>query len=77
MNLKSNPYLKSATGLEIKDWIWHNAHNDTKYTKVAKTLLNKFNIEDTKFYMVVRCFGKTSLIEVDENNKHYEFPCDH
>ena len=75
MNLKSNPYLKSATGLEIKDWIWYNAHNKTPYTKVAKALMNMFNIDNEKNYMIVKCFGKTKIIEVEEKDKHYEISC--
>ena len=76
MKLNDNPYLKSATGLEIKDWIWYNAHNKTKYTKVAEKLMNCFNLSDEKYYMMVHCVDKTRIIEVEERDKKYALPCD-
>jgi len=77
MNYNTNPYLKSATGLEIKDWIWYNSQHQTKYSSIANKLINKFNIDNNKYYMIVKCTsGKVTIIEVDEKDKHYEIPCD-
>ena len=76
VKVTDNPYLKSATGREIKDWIWYNTHYDTKYTKVASKLMNGFNIFDEKYYMMVHCFDKTRIIEVEKRDEKYQIPCD-
>ena len=76
MKVTDNPYLRSATGLEVKDWIWYNANHDTKYTKIASRLMNKFNLSDEKFYMIVHCVDKTRIIEVPERGEKYQIPCD-
>lgn len=76
MRVTSNPYLKSASGLEIKDWVWYNSMNTTKYTKVARALKSVFNLDDNKNYMIVHCIDKTRVIEVEEKDKKYEVSCD-
>ena len=76
MKVTDNPYLKSATGLEVMDWIWYNATHKTKYTKIASKLMNKFNLREDKYYMIVHCVDKIRIIEVPERNARYEIPCD-
>ena len=76
MKVKDNPYLKSATGLEVMDWIWYNAHYPSKYERVARSLMNKFNLDENKNYMIVHCIDKTRIVEVPERNKRYEISCD-
>ena len=75
MKVTDNPYLKSATGLEIKDWVWYNANNDTKYTKTARKLMSCFNLSDDKCYMMVHCVDKVRIIEVEERDKKYALSC--
>lgn len=50
-NLK-NPFDEPSTGLEIKDWIWHNSHTKTRFTSLAKRMGAYFNLENDKIYLL-------------------------
>ena len=47
-----NPFNVLLSGLEIKDWVWYNATNKTKYTALAKTMKAYFNIDNEKKYIL-------------------------
>ena len=70
-----NPFEKSLTGLEIKDWIWYNTHKKTKYTALAKNMGALFNLDDNKIYILTLCDGAPKVTEVPEKGKKYEIPC--
>ena len=71
-----NPFEKALTGLEIKDWIWHNTRKQTKYTALAKTMKALFNLDNEKIYMLTLCGEEIKITEVKEKGKFYEIPCD-
>ena len=48
MDQIGNPFNKSATGLQIMDWVWYNSTNKTSYTDIAKTLNSAFNLDKNK-----------------------------
>jgi len=47
------PFLSPATGREIKDWLWFNKYNATRYTCVAEGLWRFFNLLDDVVYEAV------------------------
>ena len=47
-----NPINRPASGQTIKDWIWHHTHQQTKYTALAKTMGEFFNLDNNKFYIL-------------------------
>ena len=71
-----NPFEKALTGQEIKDWIWHNIHNKTKFSSLAKTMKAFFNLDDNKIYMLTLCDNIPVVTEVPEKGKKYALPCD-
>lgn len=71
-----NPFEKSLTGLEIKDWIWHHTHMLTDYTSVAKGMNAFFNLDNDKIYMMALHDNIPVAKEVLEKGKFYEVPCD-
>ena len=71
-----NPFEKALSGLDIKDWIWHHTHTNTKYTTLAKTMGEFFNLDNKKIYMLTLCDGNPIATEVSEKGKKYEIPCD-
>jgi len=75
-NMYENPFDKSLSGLEIKDWIWYNASHKTKYTALAKGMGAMFNLDDNKFYMLTLCDGKPTIKEVSQRGETVENPCD-
>ena len=76
VNLYENPFQISLTGLEIKDWIWHNIQKKTKYTALAKSMNAFFNLDNDKFYILKLCGEVPIATEVPERGKKYENPCD-
>lgn len=46
------PFLSPTTGRAIKDWIWYNRYNDTRYTRIVKGLERYFNLIDDVMYQV-------------------------
>ena len=76
MDQLSNPFNKSATGLEIMDWVWYHSNNKTGYTEIAKTLNHAFNLDKDKYYMMKKCGKEIKIVEVEKKGKKYEVPCD-
>ena len=76
MLMDRNPFNKSATGLEIMDWVWYHSNNKTVYTDIAKTLNSAFNLDKNKIYMLKKCKEEVKIVEVKEKGKKYAVPCD-
>lgn len=74
MNIE-NPFDMALTGQEIKDWIWYNAHKKTKYTSIAQSMSNMFNLDSRKIYMLKLCDGIPVADEVEERGVKYDIPC--
>mgnify|MGYP007038181490 CR=1 FL=1 len=70
MKVTANPYNKKLTGLEVKDWVWYNSHNQTRYSNIAKALMSCFNLDNNKLYM----FGKnnyiTQIVNAEESDEN-------
>ena len=45
-----NPFNEPLSGLDIKDWIWHNSHTETRYSSLAKRMGAFFNLDNDKIY---------------------------
>ena len=71
-----NPFKKSLTGKEAKNWISYNNTHPTKYTSLTKTMNKFFNIDDDRIYMFKICDGVPIAVEVEERGIKYEVPCD-
>lgn len=57
------PSNKIFTGLELKDWVWYNTINKTKYTPAAKQLKNCFNLDNDKHYKLTYDGNFVSVVE--------------
>lgn len=71
-----NPFNKSVTGLEIKDWIRYNTTIKTMYTSLARTMNKFYNLDDKKVYMLKLCDGIPVAVPVEKRGVKYEVPCD-
>ena len=76
MNQKRNPFNKSATGLEIMDWVWYHSNNSTGFTDIAKSINGAFNLNKEKIYMIKKCGNEVKIVEVKEKGKKYDMPCE-
>lgn len=70
-----DPFEQSATGEEIKDWIWYHSHHKTRHTKIARTMNKFFNLDNDKIYILRLCDGAPVATEVFERRKAYDIPC--
>ena len=71
-----NPFDMSVSGLELMDWVWFHSHNTTSYSSLAKGLMNCFNLNADKNYIVKICDGVPVVTEVAKKGVNYEIPCD-
>ena len=72
---QDNPFERSLSGLEVKDWIWCQIHNKTKYAALARSMGSFFNLDNEKFYILKLCNGDPIASEVPEKGKKYKIPC--
>ena len=77
MEKYNNPFNRSITGTELKDWVWHHTHQKTYYSDLAKLMGNVLNLDNDKFYAVKKCGNEVIIKEVEEKGKRYEIPCNH
>ena len=75
MNYSINPFKCSLSGLDLKDWVWFHKHNNTENSDVVKTIPNVFNLDSEKYYILVRCGTEIKVVEVQEEGKTYDIPC--
>ena len=66
MKYRRSPFNIVATGLELKDWVWYNQHNDTKFTRLAIRMNKIFNLMDDKLYKLSNEDGGVEVIAVSE-----------
>lgn len=57
------PFFSPTTGRAIKDWIWYNRYNDTRYTHIVKGLERYFNLIDDVMYRV--SFDGRNITSID------------
>ena len=51
-NSNKPPLSSPSSGQAIKDWIWFNRYNNTKYTNIVRGLERYFNLLDDVMYNV-------------------------
>ena len=66
MKYGKSPFNVVASGLELKDWVWYNQHNETKFTKVASGMNKIFNLTDDKMYKLLNDDGGVKIVAVSK-----------
>lgn len=66
MRYGKSPFNIVVTGLELKDWVWHNQNNSTKFTKMASAMNKIYNLADDKLYRLEEDDGGVKIVAVSK-----------
>ncbi|MBP5423904.1 MAG: hypothetical protein J6Y78_15840 [Paludibacteraceae bacterium] len=66
MRYGKSPFDIVASGLELKDWVWYNQNNNTKFTKLASGMNKIFNLSDDKLYKLNEEDGGVKIVAVSK-----------